>query len=65
MRIVPGRVITLGFNAMTSSLIDNNYVKGEPLNFKFSSFELGSGSFMPFPTPMGMRFTVSYMVSGS
>ena len=62
LRIVPGRVITLGFNATTSSFVDNIYVRGDPLNFEFSSFELGSGSFMPFPTPMGMKFTVSYLV---
>ncbi len=63
LRIVPGRVVEMGYFAQTSSLLDGQYTQGQPGIFHFSSFELGAGSSFTFPTPMGMHFTVAYMVS--
>ena len=63
LRIISGINIHLGHTAQTSQLQDGVYIKGMPGIFKFSSFEIGTGSFMEFPTPMGMEFTVSLLVS--
>ena len=63
LRIVPGRNIAIGGNALTSSFMDDVYEAGTPGKFKFSSFELGATSKLLFPVPMGMHFTVGYLVS--
>ena len=63
LRIVPGRVVEMGPFAQTSSIVNGQYLPGEPGRFNFSSFELGAGSSFTFPTPMGMHFTVGFLVS--
>ena len=63
LRIISGINIQFGYTAQTSQLEDGVYVKGIPGRFEFSSFELGTGSFMSFPTPMGMEFKASLLVS--
>ena len=63
LRIVPGRVVEMGPFAQTSSISNGEYRPGEPGRFNFSSFELGAGSSFTFPTPMGMHFTVGFLVS--
>ena len=63
LRIVPGRNIAIGGNALTSSFMDDVYEAGTPGKFLFSSFELGATSTLEFPRPMGMDFTVGYLVS--
>ena len=63
LRIVPDRKIAIGGNALTSSLMDDVYKAGTPGKFQFSSFELGATSTLVFPAPMGLDFTVGYLVS--
>ena len=63
LRIVPGRNIAIGKNALTSSFMDDVYEAGIPGKFQFSSVELGANSTLTFPRPMGMDFTVGYLVS--
>ena len=63
LRIVPDRNIAIGGNALTSSLMDDVYKAGTPGKFQFSSFELGADSKLVFPAPMGLDFTVGYLVS--
>ena len=62
-RVVPGRNIKLGPKAQTSMVVNNAYVKGTPGTFRFSSLELGAGAELIFPPPMGMIFTVGFLVS--
>ncbi len=52
----------MGPTAQTSQIDEGQYKQGTPGVFEFSSFELGTGSFMHFPPPMGMEFTVSELV---
>lgn len=63
LRIVPGRAITIGPMAQTSSYISGVYTAGIPGWFVFGSLELGSGAVMELPPPVGLKLTVSKMVS--
>lgn len=62
LRVMPARVMTVGFSAMTSTLVNGQYTKGKEGEFVFSSFELGSGCAIDFPAPMGAKMTMALMV---
>ncbi|KAH3880019.1 hypothetical protein DPMN_003931 [Dreissena polymorpha] len=61
-RIVPGRVINIKSNAMTSYTEDGQYKEGTPGAFSFSSMELGAKAVMELPPPMPLKLTVGFMV---
>lgn len=63
LRIVPGRLITIGVNAQTSIFLNGTYMPGTPGIFRFGSFELGAKSQMAFPPPIGLRLIVGILVS--
>lgn len=63
MRIIPGRKIIIGSRAQTS-FVDSSgvYQAGIPGWFKFGSFEIGAGSMLDMPPPMGLKLTVGILV---
>ena len=63
LRIVPGRVIEIDQNAMTSSIKDNVYDQGVKGAFKFASFTMGSRAVLGLPSPMPLLLTVGILVS--
>ena len=62
-RVMPERIMTVGYSAMTSTLVNGEYTKGTEGEFLFSSFELGAGCPINFPAPMGVKMTMALMVS--
>ena len=64
LRIVPGRVIEIKDQAMTSFVEDGEYVQGTPGAFVFASVELGAKSFLRLPSPMPLELTAGFIVSG-
>ena len=62
VRIVPGRVINIKSEAMTSYTEDGAYVAGTPGAFSFASMELGALAVMELPPPMPLVLTVGILV---
>jgi hypothetical protein len=63
LRIVPGRVINIKKDAMTSYVEDGKLVEGTPGAFEFSTMELGALAIMELPPPMPLVLTVGILVS--
>ena len=63
LRIVPGRVIQIDINAMTSYFEEHIYVQGTPGTFEFATFELGAKAILQLPSPMALDVTVAILVS--
>ena len=64
MRIIPGRKSIIGSKAQTS-FVDSSghYQAGVPGWFRFGTFEIGAGSLLNIPPPMGLKLTVGILVS--
>ena len=62
LRIVPGRVINIKKDAMTSYEEDGILIEGTPGAFKFSSMELGARALMELPPPMPLVLEVGLLV---
>ena len=63
LRIVPGRVIEIDQNAMTSYMEGDEYKRGTPGAFTFAGFELGKGATLQLPPPMEGKMTAGLVVS--
>ena len=63
LRIVPGRVIEIDENAMTSYVEDDVYVQGTPGTFEFATFEMGANAILQLPSPMALVLTAGILVS--
>ena len=63
LRIVPGRVIEIDENAMTSYVEDGVYVQGTPGTFEFATFEMGANAILQLPSPMALVLTAGILVS--
>ena len=63
LRIVPGRVIEIDENAMTSYVEDDVYVQGTPGTFEFATFEMGADALLQLPSPMALVLTAGILVS--
>ena len=63
LRIVPGRVIQIDINAMTSYIEEHIYVQGTPGTFEFATFEMGANAKLQLPSPMALVLTVGILVS--
>ena len=63
LRIVPGRVIEIQFQAMTSYVEDGVYVQGTPGAFTFATIELGAYAILQLPSPMPCQMAAGIMVS--
>lgn len=62
LRIVPGRVIEIDSNAMTSYIEDDVYVQGTPGTFEFATFEMGADAVLQLPSPMALVLTAGILV---
>jgi len=62
-RIVPGRVINIKSEAMTSFEENGKLIVGTPGAFQFASMELGAKAIMELPPPMPLVLTVGILVS--
>lgn len=62
IRIIPGRVINIKSEAMTSYEEEGNLIKGEPGKFQFSSLELGAFAVLELPPPMPLVLEVGILV---
>ena len=65
IRIIPGRVISIERQAMTSLIEDGELIVGTPGTFQFASMELGAKALMELPPPMPLLLTVGILVSQS
>lgn len=63
IRIVPGRVINIKKEAMTSYVEDGELIVGTPGSFQFATMELGAKAIMELPPPMPLVLTVGILVS--
>ncbi|KAL4230250.1 hypothetical protein ACF0H5_010636 [Mactra antiquata] len=61
IRIVPGRVISIEKEAMTSFVKDGALVIGTPGAFEFASMELGAEARLQLPPPMPLLLTVGIL----
>lgn len=61
-RIVPGRVINIKSEAMTSFEENGKLVVGTPGAFQFATMELGAKAIMELPPPMPLVLTVGILV---
>jgi hypothetical protein len=62
IRIVPGRVINIKKEAMTSYVENGVLVEGTPGAFQFATMELGAKAIMELPPPMPLVLTVGILV---
>jgi len=62
IRIVPGRVINIKSEAMTSFVEDGVLQVGTPGSFQFATMELGARAIMELPPPMPLVLTVGILV---
>lgn len=62
IRIIPGRVISIEKQAMTSLVQDGRLIEGTPGAFQFASMELGAKAVLGLPPPMPLLLTVGILV---